>query len=61
MVAVIYLGTGSGTRAIRRRLHTTRFRSGELRLPLTRPGAFLVPLSQAYGVHSTDAGQVWDV
>lgn len=56
MVAVIYIDEGSGTREYLSQLHTACFRRGELqeelRLPLQRPWAFLVPLSLA-SVHST--------
>lgn len=56
MVALIYIGVGSGAREYLSQLHTTRFRrgeqKGELRLPLQRPWAFLTPPSLA-SLHST--------
>lgn len=64
LVAVIYIGAENGMCVVCGRhgpsqLYTTRFRSGELKLPLPLPGAFLAPLSLAYGVHSTHAGRGW--
>lgn len=59
MMAVIYIGADRRTRAVPSQLHTTCFRSRELRLPLPRPGAFLARLSLAYVVHTTNSGRGW--
>lgn len=49
-------------RAVRSRRNAARFRRGELRLPLPRPGAFLAPLSLvswgALNRHGTGLGDV---